>query len=344
MPYVKNLWYAAGWSADLEPNALLSRRIVGEGLVFFRQRNGTAVALENRCAHRFAPLNMGCVVDAGLRCGYHGLVFGPDGTCVHNPQGPVPRAARVRSFPVAEQNGLIWVWMGDPDGADRTPLPDYSFLDAAKSTARITGYMHTRSNYEIMYDNIMDLSHIDFLHTTTLGSGSIAKVTPRVHAGDGDEIVIRWRSDGQKAAPVYDPYLPEPGGRVDQTLEVRWRAPGLMLLVNSLQPEGHGEDAQLVSTNVHLVTPETETTTHYFYGGIRNFNEDDAKMNAQRAKAIEAAFRDEDKPMVEAVQANMGHETDILALKPVLLPSDAGAVQARRTIRRLLAQESAALA
>ncbi len=339
MKFVRSVWYAAGWSSEIKPGELFHRRLLDEPVVFFRKPDGEVAALQDRCPHRFAPLHRGSLEGDRIQCGYHGLVFDSSGQCVRNPRGKVPDRARVRSFPVREQDGIVWSWFGEPSQAKSDLVPDYVFLGQAKPSSRIEGYIPTGGYYELCNDNIMDLSHIDFLHPTSLGSGSIGGVTPQV-TQEGKTVHIRWSNSGERAAPIYDPFLPSPGMTVEQVIEVTWQPAANMLLTNTMTPAGYGSDRALISKNVHLITPETADRSHYFYAGTRNFAADDWSVNEARAAAIRSAFENEDKPMIEAVQKSMGPQGDLLNVRPVLLQGDGGAMLARRILHLLRERES----
>ena len=127
MQYLRNKWYQAGWSAELKAGELLHRRLLEEPVLLFRKTDGTAVAMLDRCPHRFAPLHMGKHLGDAVQCPYHGLQFGADGRCIANPHGPVPGAARIRNFPVAERYSALWIWMGDPAKADPDSIVPFDF-------------------------------------------------------------------------------------------------------------------------------------------------------------------------------------------------------------------------
>ena len=121
MTYLRNCWYAAAWSHEVVGTRPLARQLLGEHVVLFRTETGTLTLLADRCPHRFAPLSMGKVVGETIQCPYHGLRFGTDGACAHNPHyDALPKAAQVKSWPVLERHGMIWCWPGDapadPDG------------------------------------------------------------------------------------------------------------------------------------------------------------------------------------------------------------------------------------
>ena len=341
MPFLNNAWYAAGWDEELDDGRVQARTILAQSILFFRRTDGGVAALRNQCAHRYAPLHLGRREGDAVRCPYHGLQYDGYGRCIDSPQRSPISGVSVRCYPAVERDGLIWIWMGDPDKACVDLIPDYSFYSNAKTSCRFRDYIHSAGHYELMSDNIMDLSHIDFLHPTSLGPGSISTSRPQVTAA-GDSLHITWEGIGQKAAPIYDPFLPEPGGLVDQELEVVWRPAALMFLTNRMTPVGHPREKSIIGSSAHLMTPESETSTHYFYLGIRNFDVDNADGNAVRARAIKQAFALEDKPMVEAVQESMGACTDLLDRLGAYMPADAGALRARKRLRKLIQQELAA--
>ena len=123
MSFVRDQWYVAAYSAEVG-RALLARTILGEPLVLYRTSAGQPAALVDRCVHRHFPLSAGQLDGDTIVCGYHGFTYGPDGRCVAVPgQQRIPRTARVTAYPVAEQDSLVWVWIGDPERADAGFIP-----------------------------------------------------------------------------------------------------------------------------------------------------------------------------------------------------------------------------
>ena len=119
-----NHWYMAGWTGDVA-EAPLRRVICNHPMVFYRTSDGRLAVLRDRCPHRFAPLSLGSVDADLIACPYHGLKFDRSGACVHNPFGAPPANAQVETFPVAERDGIIWVWTGaDKAAAALQPVPD----------------------------------------------------------------------------------------------------------------------------------------------------------------------------------------------------------------------------
>lgn len=334
MTWLRNAWYQAGWSDELGAGAFLARTILEAPLLFFRRVDGSIAAIHDRCPHRFAPLSAGTLRDGVVTCGYHGLAFDGTGKCVRNPHGPIASAMRVPSFPAAERHQALWVWMGDAERADPSTIPDLSFIDETPEPARIKGYLPTRANYQLLTDNILDLSHTDYLHPTTLGgimTGAKAKVRD-----DGDTLHVEWFSGACEPPAAFKPIVPT--GRADIWTEVAWQAPAVMVLNTGAIPAGAPRTRNDESFTLHNMVPETKTTTHYFYCNTRRFKVDDAGFSAYLRGALEQAFVAEDKPMLESQQARMGTD-DLWSLRPLLLGVDAGAVQARRKLEKKIAEE-----
>lgn len=332
--FLRNAWYQAGWSHDLSGQGLLARRLLDEPLVLFRDTAGVAHVVEDMCPHRFAPLSKGRVTKDGLACGYHGLTFGGDGRCVHNPHGPAPGSMKVRSYPVLERHLALWVWMGDTELADASLLPDLSFIDNAPPEGRIFGYLPTRANYQLLSDNILDLSHADYLHPTTLG-GVITGAKATIEERDGTVFVNWWAADVDPP-PVYARMVP-PGSRADIWTEVHWSAPASMVLRTGAVPTGLSRPSEDLDATLHNISPETPTTSHYFYCMARTINLE-PEFTAFLKTAINQAFQQEDKPMLEAQQARMG-DREFWSIGPTLMSVDNPAVRARRCLERLIAAE-----
>jgi vanillate O-demethylase monooxygenase subunit len=336
MRYLRNCWYVAAWSDEVS-DGLLGRTILDEPVVLFRDQAGRAVALRDRCPHRFVPLSMGRRTSDGIMCGYHGLTFGPTGACVANPHGPITRALSVTAYPAVERHQQIWLWMGDPALADPAQIPNFSFLDDT-SLRPLWGYMRTNANYELMTDNIMDLGHIEFLHPDTLGSEAIrhAKTTA---TREGNTVHSMRTVHNETLSPFMD-YTFETGGRpVTRRLNVRWDPPASMMLTISAEPAGP-EQGLRETYGSHIMTPETADTCHYFWSTVRNYGPDSAELDNRKRAALEHAFLTEDKPMIEAQAAAIG-SADLLDLSPALLKPDAAAVIARRVLRQLIEAEGA---
>lgn len=338
MTYLRNTWYQAGWSAELQAGKLLNRRFLGEPVVLFRKSDGTPVAMLDRCPHRFAPLHMGKHLGDGVQCPYHGLQFNSEGRCVVNPHGPVPGAARIKTFPVAERYNALWIWMGDPAKADPDSIVAFNF-NAPEAWHVGAGYLRIEANYELETDNILDLSHIEFLHPLFASEAVRAARVQSVQ--DGETVWCKRFITGDSPPEfIYSSFHVPPGELVDRWLDVRWNAPANMVLhaggVGSGKPRETGIEVQ----QAHVFTPETANTTHYFYSMSfpKDLGEQAALMARDSVELLRGVFEREDRPIVEAIARNMD-DTSFWDLKPLLLPIDGAAVLARRILARKIEAE-----
>ncbi|BBE34175.1 aromatic ring-hydroxylating dioxygenase subunit alpha [Sphingosinicella microcystinivorans] len=341
MPFLRNCWYVAAWSDEVPDEGTFNRRILNDDILFARGNDGMLRAMRNRCPHRFAPLSLGERVDDVIECAYHGLKFNLNGQCVLNPHGggQIPPNARVQTYPVVERHMLAWIWMGEPAKADPSTIPNLVGLDPGRFAIN-RGYMHTPANYEYMTDNIMDLGHIEFLHKGLLGSEAVRHAEVDV-AREGN-VVHSNRLTRNEILPMALEVLYETSGEpVDRWLDVTWYPPGNMQLVVGVTAAGEPERIGRETPGVHLMTPETDESTHYFWSNARDFRLDDEALHAALDEGFQIAFEQQDKPMIMAQHGAIGGE-DFWDLHPVILEGDAGAVRARRILRKLIKDEQVA--
>jgi len=339
MTYLRNCWYMAAWADEVGETGL-ARTLLDQPIFLFRDADGAPQALLDRCPHRFAPLSMGDVAGGVVTCRYHGLAFDGTGRCVHNPHGPVTRALATPGYPVAERHRAIWIWMGDPERADPDQIRDLGFLADAPDTAFNKGYVLGGGNYQLFVDNILDLSHTDYLHPETLGGGSITRTRAKVEQHDDGIVKIMWDSYDDVPPPLVRSKMPEGVERADSWTHVEWSAPGVMKLVNGAVPAGTPREGAGNSINVHIMTPESERTTHYFFASTRDYALDDAELNETIRRIRAQIFSTEDEPMIAAQQERIG-AADFWDLKPALLRIDEGTVAVRRRLDALIAAEQA---
>lgn len=340
MDFLKNCWYMGGWSSEIADGAVLSRHICDVPIAFYRHEERVHAVVDT-CPHRFAPLSRGKLVNGALVCGYHGLAFDGTGACVHNPHGPVTRQMRVRAFPAIERHKALWIWMGDPADADPALIPDFSFQDEALDTAISFGYIHGEADYRLYVDNIMDLSHVDFLHADTLGGGSIVGTKQEIR-DDDRSLTVRWSLSGVAPSPLHISLGSFPAdAKLDRFTEVTWYPPGAMILTSAFGAVGAADHEFSKVFNANIMVPETSRTMHYFYSSARTFKTDDAAFNDIYAVRRDHIFQTEDSPMIDAVQRRMG-QNDLFELRPLLLKIDDAAVRVRRKMAVLLEAEHAA--
>lgn len=338
--YLKRAWYVAAMSKEVKSEALFHRRILGKSVMIYRLADGMPVALHDRCPHRFAPLSLGKREGDEVACPYHALRFNSAGRCTHNPHGNgrIPDAARVDAFPLIEKFGFLWIWM-DSSEPDPALLPDFSPLDEGHPNAVAQTYMHLDVNYELIIDNVMDLSHIDHVHGEIITTrGKLSPVIPKVRETP-TTISARWEWSQQPAMMIFAPFMSRPDDEARQYFDIVWHAPSnIQLSVGAVQ-DGKSFDEAVSQYDLHTCTPEDEFKTHYFFATRRNHVEDDAEYNALKIKGMHDAFELEDGPLVQAVQREMG-DADFFDLNPVLMSNDVAPVKVRRLLKRMIDAES----
>ena len=338
--FVRNCWYVIAWDYEIEADALFSRTVINEPILVYRLADGGIVAMEDRCCHRLAPLSAGRRVGDDVRCGYHGLRFDPGGRCVEIPGADrVPPQARVKTYPVAVKNKWVFVWMGAPDKADQALLPDNFSCDHPEWRNK-PGYLRYDTDYRLICDNLLDFSHLSYVHEKTLGgSAAIAqaradieviprgiRVTRRVHDVPAPPFYQRFRS--------FDTHL-------DRWFIYDFVLPGTLLMHSGGRPVADAEDDMRNAVRLHscqTLTPETETSTHYFFQQSHRASEGDERIVQSIYDSLVAAF-DEDRDMITAQARNIARSPDT---KMLPLAMDSALLQFRRLVEREITAESAA--
>ena len=342
--YVRESWYVAAWSHEVEAGPV-ARTILGKPLLIFRGADGKPSALLDRCPHRALPLSKGRVVNGIVQCAYHGMEFDASGQCVHIPsQDIIPRSARVLAFPSAERNGLIWLWTGDPSKADVATIPDLYWLTHPGWGAKGTSF-NVRCNWRLVIDNLMDLTHLTFVHGRTIGNvaTTIGAETKAERINDTTVRVTRWMM-GAQPPPTYV-RVGGFAGPVDRWQIINWELPSLIRIDVGATDAGTGaREGNRVGgirmQNINMVTPETETTSHYFWAQAHDFAPRDAATTDAIFKEIHQTFL-EDVGIFEAQQISLNCDPS----RPrVDLISDLGGVHVRRLIDRALENETGASA
>jgi vanillate O-demethylase monooxygenase subunit len=337
--YVRNAWYVAAWDHEIGRH-LLRRILLDEPVVLYRTAAGRPVALEDRCCHRQAPLSMGKLVGDIVQCPYHGLQFDAAGACVKVPsQERIPPSAKVKSYPVLEKHHWIWVWMGEPAKADPALIEDFHFLDDPKW--RYGGnYLHVDANYLLLVENLLDTTHLPFLHPTTLGTDAFARSEFEVKR-DGDRITVSRYLMNELPAPFHKQMGAFPDGmKVDRWQVTHFGPPSFVKLDIGSAPVGtpvrQGERGAGVNMwNLNAITPETDKTAHYFFAQAYNFKLDQRWVGDMLAKQITDIFMD-DMAMVKAQQVNIDLRP---APAPVNLGQDKAWVAMRQIVERLAREE-----
>jgi vanillate O-demethylase monooxygenase subunit len=337
----RNAWYVACTPDEIDGKPL-GRQICGERIVLFRGVDGKVAALDDFCPHRGAPLSLGFVRDGALVCGYHGLAMGCDGRTVGMPGQRVGGFPPIRSFPVIERYGFVWIWPGEAEPASLHHLP----WGESAEWAYGGGLYHVGCDYRLMIDNLMDLTHETYVHSTSIGQKEIdeAPVKTRV---EGDQVVTSRYMEGVKAPPFWQMALRGNGLPDDATVD-RWQVcrftlPSHVLIEVGVALAGQGgydapDTAKVSSIVVDFITPETETSHWYFWGMARRFAVAD-KALTETIRAGQGTIFSEDMEMLQRQQQNLLRYPDRRLLK---LNIDAGGVRSRMMIDRAIAAEAGA--
>ena len=339
-PFVRNHWYVAAWAHEVGRKPL-GRVLLGEPGVLYRATGGQAVALRDQCPHRKLPLSLGRLRGDNLECGYHGLQFGPNGKCVRIPgQQRIPTAAKVRSYPVHESLGLVWIWLGDPDLANPGSCFCLPALEDPHRTLSVGAHRLVDCHYQLLTDNLTDPAHVTFVHRSTLGSAAQEDIPVQVEERDDTVVVSRWTLDSPPA-PIFE-NLAGMSGPVDRWQYYYLHCPAICVVdfgsapAGQLQQDAPREHAPAVQIySCIFLTPETEGSTHYFYLQSRNFALGDEAVSRKVVEQLEIAF-EEDFVILEAQQHCMDN---FPATDDVKLALDSAPTRQRRIVDRMLQNE-----
>jgi phenylpropionate dioxygenase-like ring-hydroxylating dioxygenase large terminal subunit len=344
--FIRNEWYVAAWAHEVG-RAPLARRICNDPLVMFRDADGKVGALEDRCCHRATPLRLGTVIEQGLQCGYHGLVFDRSGRCVRVPgQELIPERARVRSYPVVEKDEIIWIWMGEAAKADASRIVDYPWHNDHQAWPHRRDVYHIAGNYMLMVDNLMDLTHLGYVHAKTIGGNPMTHVEAKMKTTRTPKGLKYLREMLNSVPPPT--YVKAAGftGRVDRWQEFEFIAPGSIIQWTGAVDAATGRYAQgnreggFSLRIFHGITPETESSCFYFWSTANGYRQDEPQATEELYNEIAPTFL-EDKAVIEAQQARLDERGEDGLVD---IESDGARLHMRRTIERLLAEERAALA
>jgi vanillate monooxygenase len=339
MDILADVWYI-GASTNEIGDRPLARRVCNEPLVFFRGASGAIVALEDRCPHRKAPLSFGSVTNGEIACGYHGLRLNEQGVCTWAPlQGNEPPRLAARKYPTVERFGYIFVWMGASPPADTSGLPSWEFMEQGGWTD-FRGYHYVRGHYQLVCDNLLDLTHLPFVHAETLGRMVDASLylSPQKTWVEGDAVHTHRDAGSTSLRPMDPPEvaagLPE-GVLIGRSQNSQFYSPSFVTVGFEGWREDQPENRFATHYVVNGVTPETSTSCHYFWAVVHRANPAAAEFYRNYHALTIKAF-DEDQRMIEAQQARM--LDDPAGGKLVDLGGDLASRHARGVVRRNLAR------
>ena len=337
--FIRNTWYAAGWSNEFSQQ-LKPLSILGEGIVFYRLQNGRPVALEDACPHRKLPLSKGRLENDTVICGYHGLTFDCSGQCVKAPtqEDSIPKRAVVHSYPVEDRWGMLWIWMGEPELADTDKIFHIENFDNPSWGKTDCGSMDIACNYLYITDNLLDPSHVAWVHVTSFAGAGTDNQALDIDVIDNGILVSRWVMD-QPPPPYYAELLPFKG-HCDRKQHYECQLPAIAINKSVYTPAGTGgseaslADNAFINISYNFMTPVDDDNSRYFWFQHRNMFANDDEMSARMFKGATMAFL-EDKEVLEYVHTGMKHKrTPNLNLK-----LDIGAARFRNLVNQKIAEE-----
>lgn len=341
-PFVRNAWYIAAWPEEIE-EGIVARIIMNEPLIIFRGPDGKAAVLEDRCCHRGAPLSHGSKTDKGVECGYHGLVFDGTGACVAIPgQDSISAKTRVRSYPVVERQQIIWIWMGDPAKADESLIIDYPFHDQPEKWPHKKSTFVIGANYMMMMDNLMDLSHLAYVHRKTIGGSPDAHAAAENSVDETERgcLYQRWMMN----SPPPPTYVKAVGfeGNIDRWHRFEYIAPATVIQNNGAIDTGKGarenrNQPGLHFQIIHHATPETETSFHYFFSLANGYRQDEPEATEQLFSESYPTFL-EDKVIMEAQQDRIDRDPE---RQLIPIKGDKALYAARKALKKMIDAERA---
>lgn len=334
--FAKNAWYVVAFSHEVGGGTVLRRQCCGEDLALFRTQSGNAVALYDRCPHRGVPLSQGHVVGDAVRCAYHGIEFGKDGRCSRIPtQALIPDEMCVRSYPLVERGTFIWVWPGDAAKADAALLPDHHRLGLGREGWSAAPYfmIEIRANYSMLFENLLDTSHISFLHGSAIDSGRMATADFRTeHDGNVTRLIRTLKNDLPNENNAKQ-YCLEMGVPFDRELTSEAQLPNLHVIRNQFTfptRPGHPEHVRI---NVMPITPATAGLHYHFLTMTSSYPEE----HPQSLKDAMETVLTQDKVVLEAIQAL--YDRNGPDLPEVSVKADSAAMRARRMIAKMVDDE-----
>ncbi len=334
--YLRSAWYVAGWSREfgreLKPETFLDEQVV-----IYRREDGQPVALEDACPHRKLPLSKGRLRGDAVECGYHGLTFDCTGHCVAAPTQPgrIPGRAVVKSYPVVDRYRFLWIWMGEPGDADPDLIFPIENFDNPGWGMTDGGVLDIDCNYLWVADNLLDPSHVAWVHVTSFAGAGTDDSPLTVDRTDRGVIVWRWIHGGMPSPYYAD--LVKFDGECDRLQHYEMCYPAIGLNKSVYAPAGTGgpglepDELTYINISYNFMTPIDEDRTRYFWFQHRNTDPDDRAISKRMNDGARAAF-EEDRDVLVSVHSGMKNRST----PNIDLGLDAGAKLFRNSLRKLI--------
>ena len=336
--FLRNAWYVAAISGEIG-RRLTVAKILGDDIVLYRTEQGLPVALEDACPHRKLPLSRGCLKGDTVECGYHGLTFNGLGQCTDGgTQAKIPSRAKVRSYPIRDKWGLLWIWMGQPNQAREDEIVTIENFDSPHWHITPGDSVICACNYLWLADNLLDPSHVAWVHRTSFAGGGTRDTPLEIVATPKGVIASRWLSDAPP--PPFYSSLVKFKGNADRLQYYEVQYPSTAINKSVFTPAGKGGPGTPIGADTYIMisynflTPIYEDTTRYFWLQHRNTDPENQEITAANARGARAAF-EEDRAILEAVHLGMKNRKS----GHIDLALDAAAYQFRNALRKRIAAE-----
>lgn len=337
--FLKNAWYVAAWADEITRD-LQQIVVLGEKICVFRTETGEFVGLEDACPHRKLPLSKGRIKGDTVECGYHGLTFDCAGQCVWAPgTGRIPSNAKVHAYPLHEKYGLVWIWMGNPALAEADEIFNIENFDNPAWGLNSGDAMELECNYLLMCDNLLDPTHVAWVHEGSFGQSATKDTPLRVTKTNDGVIVHRWMMDVEPA-PFYQKVVGF-DGNADRLQHYEVRYPSHALIRAIFTPAGTGgpdgtlHDDAFIMDSYNFMTPTTAGKTRYYWFQLRNIRPDDAELSKMMSEDVQKAF-EEDRAVLNEVEIGLREKTS----PHIDLSIDGGPLRFRRQLEAMIAEEA----
>ena len=338
--YPRNMWWCAAL-ADEVTEKPIARWLLEKPVVMYRLSDGTPVALDNRCPHRWAPLSGGKVIEDQLVCPYHGMAFGSDGVCTKVPtQKSIPPSAKVQSYPLRQAGRFLWIWMGNPDKIDHDPI-DMAYQTDPNWSA-ITAYMEVEANWVLIRENVLDLTHIAFLHSGTFKQNDWDN--PPEVGMEGDTVFYEQDFPPSPLSPLFCAGFGFEDGKIVKREQRGWM-PSLAVSFSDWKVHDvdakPGERVDYVVRGAHIVTPGKRGETHYFFAAAFDVpGVTDEVLEKTKVNILEAF--NEDKDLLQQIYVLVSDDPRGLDFPEINLGADGAGVRVRQVLKRKLDAERTA--
>ncbi|KAJ7965560.1 chlorophyllide a oxygenase, chloroplastic-like [Quillaja saponaria] len=242
-PRLKNFWYPIAFSTDVKDDTMVPVECFEQPWVIFRGKDGKPGCVQNTCAHRACPLHLGSVNDGRIQCPYHGWEYTTDGKCEKMPSTRLLNV-KIKSLPCFEQEGMIWIWPGND--TPTASIPSLQPPPGFQVHAEIV--MELPVEHGLLLDNLLDLAHAPFTHTSTFAKGWTVPS------------LVKFLTPASGLQGYWDPY----------PIDMEFRPPCMVLSTIGISKPGklEGQNTKQCETHLHqlhVCLPSSRGKTRLLY-------------------------------------------------------------------------------